>query len=222
MYYDGGSYISGESTKESKDGLDARIEASGKKAYVADSFNNIEWAIINTATDAEHESSLKQSFAIAKQHALAIRINEWFNQNCPDGSIVEAFNESKKITNPNNDLASALKQYRDYQYALSFSAKLNSFLTKEYNAAEHINLYESFEAALNGQKFKNCPELNGKLEQMNTELEDFKDFAETWNGGVINDKTKLILKDRIDTDKDGYYSKMIRYSYYASKYNEIF
>jgi hypothetical protein len=222
MIYNGGSGINGEVLKESKDGLDARIEASGKKAYVADTFKNIEWAILNTATDAEHENSLKQALAIAKQNALAIRINEWFNQNCPDGSISEAISESGKFTSPNSDLAGALKQYRDYQYALSFSGKLKSFLTKEYNASGHSSLYASFSAALSGQRFRNCPMLSGKLEQMNEELNEFKDFAETWNGGMQSEVAKGYLKRDIETDKDGYNTKMLKYSYYASKYEEIF
>jgi hypothetical protein len=221
MYYNGGSGIEGESVRESKDGLDARIEASGKKAYVADTFKNIEWAILNTATDAEHESSLKQAMAIAKQNALAIRINDWFNQNCPDGSNAEAITESGKFASPNSDLAGALKQYRDYQYALSFSGKLNSFLAKEYNAAGHSSLFASFSAALSGQKFRNCPALSGKLEQMNEELNEFKDFADTWNGGIQSAAGRKLLFDRIATDRDGYNTQLLNYSYYAAKYQEL-
>jgi hypothetical protein len=222
IYYNGGSGIEGESIKEGKDSLDARIEAAGKKAYVAQTFNNIQWAILSTSTDAEHENNLMQAMEIAKQNALAIRINDWFNQNCPDGSIAEAIAESRKFTNPNSDLEGALKQYRAYQHALSFSGKLSSFLSKEYNAAGHSSLYASFEAALNGQKFRNCPELSGKLEQMNFELNEFKDFADTWNGGMQNEVTKGYLKKRIETDTDGFNTKMLKYAYYKRKYEEIF
>lgn len=223
MYYNGDSGIKGESIKQSKDSLDARIEASGKKAYVADTFKNIEWAILNTATDAEHENSLKQALAIAKQNALAIRINEWFNQNCPDGSISEAITESGKFTSPNSDLAGALKQYRDYQYALSFSGKLKSFLSKEYNAAGHNSLYTSFAAALNGQKFQNCSKLNGELARMSAELDKFKRIATIWNDGLQIDKNgqqpyKKTLLNRIETNRENYYSDLLNYAFYANEY----
>jgi hypothetical protein len=180
------------------DSLDVKIEAIGKKPYDAKTFKDINLTIISSPMDESRRRNLKEAYDLSKQKALAIRINKWFKQNCPDATVSEAVAEAQTFSKPIAELQAEMTNYRKYQYAVSFSGKLSNFLAGEYNAGIHSSLYADFEKALKGQNFTNCPALAGRLSAMNRELQDFSAFSRDWEQNFKNNLP--VYKDLIDID----------------------
>lgn len=197
------------------DSLDVKIEAAGKKPYDAKTFKDLNFIIVASPMDESRRSNLKEAFNLSKQKALALRINQWFKQNCPDPSVSEAITEAQTFSKPIIELEAEMTNYRKYQYAVSFSGKLSNFLAGEYNADIHNRLYADFEKALKGQNFSNCPALAGRLAFMNRELQDFKIFADDWESSFKTDFKiyKGILTDPYEK------ARLNKYSFYLKLFN---
>jgi hypothetical protein len=212
-------FTGGTAAADVEDGFDARIEAVGKKPYVADTFKNISMSILASSIDENRKNDLTEVLEKSKQKALALRIEQWFNQYCPDASVNEAIAEARNCSKPINELAVQLAQYQKYQHALSFSAKLNAFLSEKYDETKHNSLYANFQAALQGQKFANCPLLKGRLQQMNTELMEFKSFVIIWEDGMKggSEATFITYVER----NSAYSDKMLKYAYYKQEFDNL-
>jgi hypothetical protein len=212
----GGVDFTGNTGVQNKiDSLDVKIEAVGKKPYDAKTFKDINLTIISSPMDESRRSNLKEAYDLSKQKALAIRINKWFKQNCPDATVSEAVAEAQTFSKPIAELQAEMGNYRKYLYALSFSGKLSNFLAGEYNAGIHSSLYADFEKALKGQNFTNCPALAGRLSSMNRELQEFKNFAYDWENSFKTDfKTyKGMLNDPSEK------ARLNKYSFYLKLFN---
>jgi hypothetical protein len=210
----GVDFTSGTGVQNKLDSLDVKIEAAGKKPYDGKTFKDINFIIVASPMDESRRSNLKEAFNLSKQKALAIRINKWFKQNCPDASVSEAITEGQTFSKPIAELQAEMTNYRKYQYAVSFSGKLSNFLAGEYNAGIHNSLYADFEKALKGQNFTNCPTLAGRLSAMNRELQEFKKFADDWENNFKNNLP--VYRDLIDIDPSEK-ARLNKYSFYLKK-----
>lgn len=212
----GVDFIPGIDDHVELDSLDVQIEAASKKAYDAKTFKDINFIIVASPMDESRRSNLKEAYDLSKQKALAIRINKWFKQNCPDASVSEAIAEAQTFSKLIAELESEMTNYRKYQYAVSFSGKLSNFLAGEYNAGVHNSLYADFEKALKGQNFTNCPALTGRLSSMNRELQEFSAFSNDWEKNFKNNLP--VYRDLIDIDPSEK-ARLAKYSFYIKLVN---
>ena len=129
------------------------------------------------ATSYENYNNLLDN---AVQNSLANSINDWAVNSCVKNNISSIISKANAFPEKTQKLKDKLSIYQSYQNALSYSGKLNSFLSGYYTAAAANSLKNAFLSEISGKPFSSCGLILSLKNKIDSEIRAFDIFVGTY------------------------------------------
>ena len=202
--------------------LNERMEKMGRSLWNEEDYDALMNEIIGLASDQQISvselNSYRNTLNINLQKSLVLSYKKSLNESCYAAGLTKVKQVSNKIANPIPELSIQKQQYKKFQIALNYKAKLMALLAKQYNASEANNLKQNFYNAITNHPFYNCniiQELKNKIEK---ELKDFESFDIDY-GIVIKNQQNFVYYEIYFREEN--YNKLQKYAYYKNEYETL-
>jgi hypothetical protein len=167
--------------------------------------------------DQRQYTSMMASLEISTQISLTNSINDWVRNNCTAGDIASIISLASSFQEKNIDLINGLALYKSYQHALSYSGKLQALLADKYDPSKAKALTTSFQSAIRGKAWINCPNITKLKSHINNEIQAFENFhgKYTFNVGSL-DNNLIKNPNYFEINK----KELLKYPFYFNNYNQ--
>jgi hypothetical protein len=198
--------------------LTVRIENMGKEAFSKKDYqalvNEVEGLKSAQEINAEQAMLYRQNLLINLQSSLAITF-EQARLNCYGNDLRVAHQAADSIHYKIDKLTDELKHHKNYNIALGYQGRLNSFLSGGYDDQKAQAIKKNFTSFISGKPFAQCGEIQVLKSRIDAELRKFKQFVLDFNNRKQNNK----LKDWFDEDL--YPENVLELKHYNAYYQEF-
>jgi hypothetical protein len=176
--------------------------------------------------DQRKYAAMINSLEISTQTSLCNSINAWAKDHCTSTNIGSVVQIAQSYAEKNENLRQALVVYSRYQNALSFSGRLQRFLSGYYNPLEADRLRSDFQGVIRGFVWRNCPKITRIEGNIKQEIKDFENFHGIYKfkvGDPNADPNSIEankIKDRSYFSKIENKSTLLKYPKYYTDYEK--
>jgi len=167
--------------------------------------------------DQRQYTSMMASLEISTQMSLTNSINDWVRNNCTAGDIASIIRIANSYQEKNKELINGLAVYKAYQHALSFSGKLHALLADKYDRSKANALTTSFQSAIRGKAWINCPNITKLKSYIYDEIHAFENFHGIYIFNVGSLDNNLIKNPKyFEINK----TELLKYAFYFNNYQQ--
>jgi len=208
----------GDKRNPNESTLTVRIENMGKEAFSKEDYqalvNEVEGLKSAQEINAEQAMLYRQNLLINLQSSLAITFKQ-ARLNCYGNDLRVAHQAADSIHYKIDKLTDELKHHKNYNIALGYQGRLNSFLSGGYDDQKAQAIKNNFTSFISGKPFAQCGEIQVLKSRIDGEIRKFKQFVLDFNNRKQNNK----LKDWFDEDL--YPENVLELKHYNAYYQEF-
>lgn len=203
--------------------LTLRIENMGKEAFSKEGYqalvNEVEGLKSAEVINSDQAILYRQNLLINLQSSLALTFDQ-ARINCYENNLIAAHQAADSIHNKIQKLTSALIDHNNYNIAMGYQGRLNTFLSGWYDDQKAKAIKNSFTSFISGKPFAQCDKIQTLRQTIDKELKNLESFNNNYN---------YYIKENANPNKDMYneedypssYNALRRYKAYWNHFNSI-